>query len=178
MQPSDEHSKKNTPPSLQVVHSPKAKSRAGRLEILNDIANFRADKLHHINFARQMPSKDQSPARITQKGQNNQKMLKRYVTTREDQPSSRLKVAESLDLDYQANALRLYNSYNRPPRRSRSEIRGEDMDEFGYDDKQHFQGDKEGILISPEDVHLTKLSRNRYNLRPLKTNQKSSVLDS
>ena len=173
MQGFDEPYRKKNILTPQLVHSPKGKKNLGRQEILSEVANFRADKLQNINYARPVQNKDQSPTRIT----NNQKMLKRLVTCKEDKQSARFKVGVSLDLDRDDNANRLYNSYNRPPHRSRSDIRGDDRDDFGYGDTTNFISEKEEMTFTPDDIHFSKKSKNRYNLRLLPAHQKSLLID-
>lgn len=174
---SEELIRKNTFQTPQLSQSPRNNPKLTRQDILNDVANFRADKLHNINFARQVSSKDNSPTKTGRKSPYNQMQLKRLVTYKEEKQTSRGRVGASLELDYDYQSQPLYSSANRQYQRSRSEIKREDLDDFGYDDPSPLLGDRDGIHITPEEVQVNKASRNRYNLRRLPGHQKSLLLD-
>lgn len=103
--------------------------------------------------------------------------LKRLVTYKEEKQSARSRVGASLELDYDYQSQPLYSSANRNYQRSRSEIKREDLDDFGYDDHSPLLAGADGIHISPEEVQVNRGSRNRYNLRRLPGHQRSLLLD-
>lgn len=178
---SEDQFRKNSVNTPRPAHTPRSKKRAGKQEILNDIANFRADKIININFARQAQLKDASLPRAARQTSVNQRPFKGIATSKEDKPSSRGRVAMSMEFDYEANSLKMQNSYKRPVKRSLSESKPErtdDGDDFDYEEPLNFYGEREEIYLSPDDVNLAKKAPvGRFNLRPLVKQQRSLLLD-
>jgi hypothetical protein len=161
----------------QLAMSPKGTSRLKRHDILNEVANFRADKIQNINFARPLASKDSSPLKTGKRSPYHAKQLSRLATSKDEKPSARGRVGASLELDYDYGSQPLYASGSRPYQRSRSELHKDDADDFGYDEPATPLGNREAAHGGPEDLHVSKASKNRYNLRKMPGHQRSLLLD-
>jgi hypothetical protein len=151
---------KLAPPS-RYFQSPRNNTKPNTIgHIMNDVEQFKANKLQNIAVAR--PQKDFSPQL---KPKADKSKLRRYVTSNEDASLMNSRLNSSVE-NGKVEYKKLFNSSTRP-RRSKSEIRDSEFDDFRYADADQYMLDRTPHSPQGRGKHAVKPSKNRINLRPL-----------
>lgn len=149
----------------RICISPKGQTKPKGINILNDFAAFKANKLQSIAMSRPTKENDFSPSL---KQRRKKETLRRYDTNQEDHSPAHLRLYHSVE-SKRDDSKNLYNLRIRP-RRSRTEVKDNQTDDFGDTEKFQITDNQGEYLNSPVNPNQFKNrggGKNRYNLRPV-----------
>lgn len=162
-----ELSLKGTLPGSRYFQSPRNNSKSNNSRIMDDVEQFKVNKLQNIAVAR--PPKDFSPQ---MKPKIDRSKIRRFATSKDESLDVHSRMNSSVE-DSRTMGKKVYEGRNHR-RRSKSEFRDK-SDDFGHEETGQFEMERSCNSPLAKGNQLGKLSKHRYNLRPLQLNHLKSL---